>query len=387
MGHVDHGKTSLLDAIRSTNVAAGEAGGITQHIGAYQVTSPSHGKITFIDTPGHAAFTAMRARGAKVTDIVVLVVAADDGVMPQTIEAINHAKAAKVPIIVAINKIDKPDAKPERVRTELLQHEVQVESIGGDVLDVEVSATKKTNLDKLLEMIVLQAEILDLKANPERARRRHRDRSQARPRPRPGGDRAGAARHAACRRHHRRRRRMGPRPRAGQRHRRVRSRRPARRFRSRCWASTARRRPATGSRVVETEARAREVTDYRVRQKREKHRRRTATGMRGSLEQMMIQLKTAGRKEFPLVIKGDVQGSVEAIDGALDKLGTDEVAARVIHSGVGGITESDVTLAQLGRRRDHRLQRARQQAGARARPSATASRSATTTSSTTWSMT
>jgi translation initiation factor IF-2 len=344
MGHVDHGKTSLLDAIRSTEVAAAEAGGITQHIGAYQVTSPSGGRITFIDTPGHAAFTAMRARGAKVTDIVVLVVAADDGVMPQTVEAIHHAKAAKVPIIVAINKIDKPDSKPERVRTELLQHEIQVESLGGDVLELEVSAKEKTNLDKLLDTIALQAEVLELKANPNRPAegtvieaRLDRGRGPVatvlvqRGTLKPGdivvaGSEWGRVRALASDTGHS-----------------VVAAGPSMPVEVLGFNGT----PEAGDRlaVVDSEARAREITDYRQRQKREKMAARQ-TGMRGSLEQMMNQLKTAGRKEFPLVIKADVQGSIEAIVGALEKLSTDEVAARVIFAGVGGITESDITLAE-----------------------------------------
>jgi len=344
MGHVDHGKTSLLDAIRSTEVAAAEAGGITQHIGAYQVTSPSGGRITFIDTPGHAAFTAMRARGAKVTDIVVLVVAADDGVMPQTVEAIHHAKAAKVPIIVAINKIDKPDAKPERVRTELLQHEIQVESLGGDVLELEVSAKEKTNLDKLLDTIALQAEVLELKANPNRPAegtvieaRLDRGRGPVatvlvqRGTLKPGdivvaGSEWGRVRALASDTGHS-----------------VVAAGPSMPVEVLGFNGT----PEASDRlaVVDTDARAREITDYRARQKREKMAARQ-TGMRGSLEQMMNQLKTTGRKEFPLVVKGDVQGSIEAIVGALEKLSTDEVAARVIFAGAGGITESDVTLAE-----------------------------------------
>jgi translation initiation factor IF-2 len=344
MGHVDHGKTSLLDAIRSTEVAAGEAGGITQHIGAYQVTAPSGQKITFIDTPGHAAFTAMRARGAKVTDVVVLVVAADDGVMPQTVEAIHHAKAAKVPMIVAINKIDKPDAKPDRVRTELLQHEVQVESLGGDVLDVEVSATKKLNLDKLLETLALQAELLDLKADPDRPAEgtvieAKLDRGRGpvatvlvqRGTLHPGDIVVAGAEWGRVR------------ALISDTGKPLQSAGPSMPVEVLGFNGT----PDAGDRlaVVDSESRAREVTDYRARQKREKTAAR-ATGMRGSLEQMMSQLKTAGRKEFPLVIKGDVQGSIEAITGALEKLGTSEVGARILYAGAGGITESDVTLAE-----------------------------------------
>src|SRR6266699_1039240 len=345
MGHVDHGKTSLLDALRHANVVSGEAGGITQHIGAYQVTSPESGKkITFIDTPGHAAFTAMRARGAKVTDIVILVVAADDGVMPQTVEAIAHAKSAKVPMIVAINKIDKPDARPARVRTELLQHEVQVESMGGDVLDVEVSATKKLNLDKLLETIALQAEILDLKANPERPAegtvieaKLDRGRGPVATVLVQRGTLRGGEIVVAGAEWGRVRALVSD---AGTP---VENAAPSTPVEVLGFNGT----PEAGDRlaVVQTEARAREVTAYRARQRRDKMAAR-ATGMRGSLEQMMSQLKAAGRKDLALIVKADVQGSLEAVIGTIEKLATDEVGARVIHSGVGGITESDVTLAE-----------------------------------------
>jgi translation initiation factor IF-2 len=343
MGHVDHGKTSLLDSIRSANVVSGEAGGITQHIGAYQVQAPSGAKITFIDTPGHAAFTAMRARGAKVTDIVILVVAADDGVKPQTIEAIQHAKAAKVPMIVAINKIDKPDAKAERVRTELLQHEVQVESMGGDVLDVEVSATKKTGLDKLLEIVGLQSEILELKANPKRAAEGTVIEAKL--------DKGRGT--VATVLVQRGTLNVGDIVLAGAEWGRVRA------LVSDKGAQLKNAGPSTpveilgfngapeaGDRlaVVESEARAREIADYRKNERRDKAAARSSN-VRGSLEQMMTQLKTAGAAEFPLLIKGDVQGSVEAIAGALEKLGTEEVKARILLAGVGGITESDVTLA------------------------------------------
>ena len=346
MGHVDHGKTSLLDAIRKANVASGEAGGITQHIGAYQVTTPLGEHVTFIDTPGHEAFTAMRARGAKVTDIVILVVAADDGVMPQTVEAINHAKAAGVPIIVAINKIDKPDSDPMRVRTDLLQHGIVVESLSGDVQDVPVSALKRTGLDKLLEAITLQAEVLELKANASRSAEGFVIEAKLERGRGPVGTllvQRGTLR-------------VGDIVVAGMAWGRVRAllddkggiikeAGPSVPAEVLGFDSA----PDAGDQfaVVESEARAREITGYRVR------KRRDAMGSAGTprtLEQMMQSLKdAAGQKEFTLLIKGDVQGSVEAILGSLKKLGTDEVIARIVHTGVGGITESDIALASASR--------------------------------------
>ena len=342
MGHVDHGKTSLLDALRSTDVAAHEAGGITQHIGAYQVVLDSGAKITFIDTPGHAAFTEMRSRGAKVTDIVVLVVAADDGVMPQTVEAIDHAKAAEVPIIVAINKMDKPGVDPNRVRTELLQYGLVTEQMGGEILSVEVSATKKLNLDKLEEAILLQAEILDLKANPDRPAegvviesRMERGRgSLATVLVQKGtlrvgyifvaGDEWGRVRALVDA--------YGkPIDEAG----------PATPVVVLGLNAT----PQAGDEVsvVDSEGRAREVADFRQRRSRA---HRVSPVARGSLEQMFSKIKEGVAKELPVVVKADAHGSVEAIVGALKKMGTDEVMVRVLHSGVGAINESDVTLAR-----------------------------------------
>ena len=343
MGHVDHGKTSLLDAIRQANVVSGEAGGITQHIGAYQVEQNGQ-KITFIDTPGHAAFTAMRARGAQATDIAILVVAADDSVMPQTVESINHAKAAGVPIIVAINKIDKPTSDPQKVRNALLQHDVFVESMGGEVLDVEVSAKNKLNIDKLLEAVLLQAEILDLQADPERTAEgvvieAQLDRGRGsvatvlvqKGTLHPGdiiaaGNEWGRVRALVNDRGDH-----------------VKEAGPAMPVEILGLQGT----PQAGDRfaVVANEAKAREIAEYRQRLARDKAVARQ-TGSRGSLEHMMSQLQITGTKEFPLVIKGDVQGSIEAINAALEKLGTDEVRARIVHSGAGGITESDVSLAE-----------------------------------------
>ncbi len=339
MGHVDHGKTSLLDALRNANVVSGEAGGITQHIGAYQVEK-NGAKITFLDTPGHEAFTAMRARGAQATDIAILVVASDDSVMPQTIESIKHAKAAGVPIIVAITKMDKPSANPQKVRTELLQHEVFVETMGGDVLDVEVSAKTGEGLDKLLETILLQAEVLELKvARDGRAEGLVIEAKLDRGR--------GAVATVLVQRGTLA---IGDILVAGTEFARVRAlindkgeqvkeAGPSTPVEVLGFNGV----PSAGDRfsVVETEARAREVTEYRQRAIREK----TAGGGATSLEQMMNQLKVAGIAKFPLIIKGDVQGSVEAIVASLNKLSTDEVSAQILMSAVGGITESDVTLA------------------------------------------
>jgi translation initiation factor IF-2 len=343
MGHVDHGKTSLLDAIRKTKVAAGEAGGITQHIGAYQVQTDSGATLTFLDTPGHAAFTSMRARGAQVTDIVVLVVAADDAVMPQTIEAINHAKAAKVPMIVAINKIDKPSANPQKVRTDLLQHEVVVEQFSGDVQDVEVSALTGLGLDDLLEAIALQAEVLELKANPERAASGAVIEAQLDVGRGPVatvlvqngtlrqgdifvvGEKWGKVRALV-----------------NDRGERVESAGPSEPVEVLGLNGT----PEAGDvlNVVETEAQAREIAAYREQLAKDK---RAAAGAATTLEQLMARAKDDKNvSELPIVVKADVQGSAEAIVQAMEKIGNDEVRVRVLHSGVGAITETDVGLAE-----------------------------------------
>ena len=342
MGHVDHGKTSLLDALRKTDVVSSEAGGITQHIGAYQVTISSGKKITFIDTPGHAAFTQMRARGANVTDVVVLVVAADDGIKEQTIEAIHHAKAAKVPIVVAINKIDKPDAQPDRVRMELLQHEIVVEKLGGDVLDIEVSAKSGLNLDKLEEAILLQSEILDLNANPNRlaegiiieAKMERGRGAVATVLVQKGslkigdifvaGKEWGRVRALVDERGHKKET-------AG----------PSVPVEVVGLAGV----PLAGDDfiVLTDETKARQIADYRTQRQREQL---AASKGRGTMEQMMSQIAAGETKELPVVVKSDVQGSLEAIISSLEKIaGSNEVSVRILHAAVGGINESDVTLA------------------------------------------
>ncbi len=343
MGHVDHGKTSLLDALRSTDVAAGEKGGITQHIGAYQVRLANGERITFLDTPGHAAFSAMRARGANVTDIVILVVAADDGVMPQTIEAIQHAKASGAPIIVAINKIDKAGANPNRVVNELLQHEIVAESLGGETQIVEVSALEKLGLDDLIEAILLQAEVMDLRANPDRTAEGVVIESKL--------DRGrGAVATVLVKRGTLKRGDIvvagasAGRVRAllNERDEQVKEAGPSMAVEILGLDGPAD--PGEPFAVVENEARARELTDYRIRLKRE--RNLTPVGAGGSLADMMAKLADKKVSELPLLVKADVQGSAEAIVGSLDKLGTDEVRARIILSGAGGINESDVMLAK-----------------------------------------
>ena len=345
MGHVDHGKTSLLDAFRSTDVVAGEAGGITQHIGAYQIKSSTGQKITFLDTPGHAAFTEMRARGANVTDIVVIVVAANDSIMPQTIEAINHAKAAKVPLIVAINKIDLPDANPMKVKQDLLQHEVVIEEMGGEVLCVEVSAKQRTNLDKLEETILLQAELLDIKANPNRqaqgnvveAKLEQGRGSVATVLITKGTLNKGDIFVAGS---------EWGRVRAliNDKGKQIKEAIPGQPVEVLGLNGT----PEAGDSfvVVDNEAKAREVVDYRNRKKLEK--KSALAGAGSSLELLMAQAKEEGsRTTMPIVIKGDVHGSVEALLSSLKKIEEEnpDIAVQALHTGVGGITESDVTLA------------------------------------------
>lgn len=342
MGHVDHGKTSLLDALRETNVAAREAGGITQHIGAYQIFTPAGDKITFIDTPGHEAFSEMRARGAKVTDIVVLVVAANDGIMPQTIEAIRHAQAAEVPIVVAINKIDLPGADPMKVKTALLQHGIAVEEMGGDCLCAEVSAKKRINIDKLLEAILLQAEILDLKANPNRtaegtvieAKMEKGRGSVATVLVQRGTLRVGDICIAGKEWGHVRAmfNEMGHK---------VHEADPATPVEVLGLQGT----PAAGDdfTVVVDENQAREVTNYRIRKERDAKLVKSA---KSAMEQMLDKIKSGEIKHLPVIIKADVQGSIEAIEGTLNKLSNDEVSVQILHSAVGPISESDITLAK-----------------------------------------
>lgn len=341
MGHVDHGKTSLLDALRKAKVADGEAGGITQHIGAYQTQASGGDTLTFIDTPGHAAFTAMRARGAKVTDIVILVVAGDDGVMPQTIEAINHAKAAEAPMIVAINKMDKPEADATRVKNDLLQHEIISEDMGGDTQMIEVSAHSGDGLDDLLEAVALQAELMELKANETRSAEGIVIEAKL--------DKGRGA--VATVLVQRGTLSVGDIFVVGQESGRVRALidDKGRQVKTAPPSTPVEVLGAGGApgagdvfTVVESEASAREVAEYRARKARELS---SAAGPKAaSLDQMMSQLQNAERAEIAIVVKGDVQGSVEAIAQAAEKLGTDEVSARVVHTGVGGITESDVTL-------------------------------------------
>jgi translation initiation factor IF-2 len=341
MGHVNHGKTSLLDALRETDVASREAGGITQHIGAYRVELESGKHITFIDTPGHEAFSAMRARGAKATDIVVLVVAADDGIMPQTVEAIHHAKAAEVPIVVAINKIDRRDADPKRVCNELLSHEVVVESLGGDVLCIEVSAKEKTNLDKLVEALLLQAELLDLKANPDRAAtgavieaRMERGRGTVATVLVQSGTLRLDDIFVAGGEWGRARALIDSHGRA------VKEAAPSIPVEVIGWNGT----PVAGDDfvVVENEARAREVAEFRSRKAKDAQ---MARRRRGSLEEMLSSAAAGVGKELRVIVKADVQGSVEVVRGSLEKLSTDKVTLDVLHAAVGGINESDVTLA------------------------------------------